>query len=259
MVSGLPSLVAGTRPVATRMCDPRTTRPSCNVSSPGLIDEARPPSSTSTPSSSSPSTTSGPTNSSNLGSGRSPDTTSFTFEPSRAHACAISTPTTPPPSTTSDSGTSRADVASREVHTGVSARPSSGGIFGTLPVHTTTAWRARYTSPPTVTSRSPVTSPSPRMTWMFSDSAHLTWPVSSQLEVKPVRRSSTAAASSDPPTTPLTRFAAASACPERSSAFDGMHAQYEHSPPTSSFSIMAVDRPPAAVRQPRSHLRGHHR
>ena len=36
------------------------------------------------------------------------------------------------------------------------------------------------------------------------------------------------------------------ASPGRSSVFDGMHAQYEHSPPTSSRSTTATRRPPSA-------------
>ena len=36
------------------------------------------------------------------------------------------------------------------------------------------------------------------------------------------------------------------ASPGRSSVFDGMHAQYEHSPPTSSRSTSATRRPPSA-------------
>ena len=40
--------------------------------------------------------------------------------------------------------------------------------------------------------------------------------------------------------------AACTASPGRSSVFDGMHAQYEHSPPTSSRSTSATRRPPSA-------------
>ena len=41
-------------------------------------------------------------------------------------------------------------------------------------------------------------------------------------------------------------FAACAASPGRSSVLDGMHAQYEHSPPTSSRSTSATRRPPSA-------------
>ena len=61
--------------------------------------------------------------------------TSATEPPMRATACAISTPTGPPPSTSSRSGTSFRPVASRLVHTPSSSRsPSIGGITGSEPV-----------------------------------------------------------------------------------------------------------------------------
>ena len=41
--------------------------------------------------------------------------------------------------------------------------------------------------------------------------------------------------------------AACTASPGRSSVFDGMQAQYEHSPPTSSRSTSATRRPPSAI------------
>ena len=45
---------------------------------------------------------------------------------------------------------------------------------------------------------------------------------------------------------PPPRARACTASPGRSSVFDGMHAQYEHSPPTSSRSTSATRRPPSA-------------
>jgi hypothetical protein len=57
------------------------------------------------------------------------------------------------------------------------------------------------------------------------------------------RRRSTAATSTSPVTAceaPPTDFAARITAVERSSAFDGMQAQYEHSPPTSSASTSAT-------------------
>ena len=72
------------------------------------------------------------------------------------------------------------------------------------------------------------------------------------------RRASTAGTSSDPVTAsarPGTRRASASASYGRSSALDGMHAQNEHSPPTSRSSTIATLRP--CVREPpRRHLAG---
>jgi hypothetical protein len=65
-------------------------------------------------------------------------------------------------------------------------------------------------------------------------------------------RQANAAAGSTRPVTasaaPGARRAAASASPGRSRVFDGMHAQYEHSPPTRSRSTMATLRPPSASR-----------
>src|SRR6185436_11851133 len=61
----------------------------------------------------------------------------------------------------------------------------------------------------------------------------------------------TAAASSGPCAAcraPSNARASARACGGRSSALLGMHAQYEHSPPTSSDSTTTVDRPPRTVR-----------
>ena len=47
---------------------------------------------------------------------------------------------------------------------------------------------------------------------------------------------------------PGARRAAASASPGRMSVLDGMHPQYEHSPPTSSLYTMATRRPASASR-----------
>ena len=81
--------------------------------------------------------------------------------------------------------------------------------------------------------------------------ATATWPSSFQCEVNSSRRASTAAESSGPATAaarPGTRRASARATTGRSSALLGMHAQYEHSPPTSSLSTITVLSPAARVR-----------
>ncbi len=62
--------------------------------------------------------------------------------PRRFHACAISTPTTPPPSTSSRAGTSCALVTARLSHGCTSPRPSIGGITADEPVASTTAFVA---------------------------------------------------------------------------------------------------------------------
>ncbi len=81
---------------------------------------------------------------------------------------------------------------------------------------------------------------------MSADSSHDTWPSSFQSEVNELRRASTCAASRSPVTAcaaPSRRLAASRAWPLRRSAFEGMHAQYEHSPPTSSASTIATESP----------------
>ncbi len=75
--------------------------------------------------------------------------------------------------------------------------------------------------------------------------------MSSQSLVMKFRHSSAAAASISPPTAsraPGTWRAATMASPERSSVFEGMQAQYLHSPATSSRSQMATERPWSARR-----------
>ncbi len=115
-----------------------------------------------------------------------------------------------------------------------------------LPVLTVTACRARSSTSAvggdsTVTARSPVKRACPRTRSMFADASQSACDVSSQSWTSarcgarmpprgPPRRSPPAR-----PRRPRARLAAP--LPARSSAFDGMHAQYEHSPPTSSASI----------------------
>ena len=122
---------------------------------------------------------------SSLGMRRSPDTTTVTSSAPRVrHACAISTPTGPPPSTSRLCGTSLAAVALRLSHGSASWRPSMGGMAAVLPVARTTATRALSvrTAPSllsTSTRRSPASRPRPRMRSTFTDSSHCTWPESS--------------------------------------------------------------------------------
>ncbi len=227
--------VAGRRPVATSRWSATTRSPpdSCTATPPATVDtrSALALSLMSTPSARSPSATSAPAKSGSLASGRSSATISVTAAPRRAHACAISTPTTPPPSTASRPGTSCAEVASREVQTGVSASPGMGGLTGSLPVHSTTACRAvsARLSPSgvvTVSALGPVSRARPRTTVRPAPSAQSTWPASFQCAVNPSRLASTsAAARCSSARTPGTRRAAASALPGRSRALLGMHAQ----------------------------------
>ena len=130
------------------------------------------------------------------------------------------------------------------------------GSIGSEPVHTTTAWVAVSTvtapsSAVTVTSFVPLSLPWPRTSAMPVLSSQSTWLWSFQSCVKLFLRASTAATSNSPLTAcfaPPSRFAALSAMPLRIKAFDGMHAQYEQSPPTSSLSTTTAVRPPCTIR-----------
>jgi hypothetical protein len=72
--------------------------------------------------------------------------------------------------------------------------------------------------------------------------AHCTWLSSFQSWVKESRRASTAAGSNSA-LVPGSLRTAATACPVRSNALDGMQAQYEHSPPSSSDSTISAESP----------------
>ncbi len=143
-------------------------------------------------------------------------------------------------------GTACALVASRLVHGFTPA--SGGGTTGRLPVATTTACPARSSVSPTFTTRSPVIRPGPRNRSIPAFFTHPTWLSSFQWCAKPSRRASTCAGSRRAPDTPRTWFASETAAAGRSSALLGMHAQYEHSPPTSSDSTMAAVSPPRTAR-----------
>ena len=101
--------------------------------------------------------------------------------PIRRSACAISTPTGPPPSTSSLSGSSPGlkPVTSRFVQTPSSSRsPSIGGITGSEPVAITMS-AAVWVSPPTSIVPGATIRPSPRMMSIPFSCAHLTAPESS--------------------------------------------------------------------------------
>ena len=97
----------------------------------------------------------------------------------------------------------------------------------------------------TSTARSPARRPQPRTTSMPWSSAQDTCEESSWWLVKASRRARMASTSRDPDSmlaTPGTLRAASSTSTGRSRALLGMHAQYEHSPPTSSASTMTAVR-----------------
>ena len=140
-------------------------------------------------------------------------------------------------------------MASREVQVRTVSRPGTGGLTGTLPVHSATARRAvmlRVVRRPS-TVRVPASRACPRRTVMPAPSAHSTWPASSQSWVMASRRASTAGGSKSAVVAAAAGARAATACPVRSSALDGMQAQYEHSPPSSSASTIIAVSPPRAA------------
>ena len=112
---------------------------------------------------------------SSLASGSSKDSSrgrasmTVTAAPKRAKTWASSAPVAPPPSTISDSGTCSAWTISRLVQYGAPARPSSGGMAGSVPVLITMPLRARNirvpSAPVTVTWPAPVIFPCPRTRW----------------------------------------------------------------------------------------------
>ena len=95
--------------------------------------------------------------------------TSATSPPRRRTACAISTPTGPPPSTSSRRGTAFMPVTSRFVQTPSSSRrPGTGGTIGSAPVARTTC-SAVWRTPSTSTTPVPASRPLPRsrsMPWL---------------------------------------------------------------------------------------------
>ena len=153
----------------------------------------------------------------------------MTALPSVWNACAISTPTTPPPRISSRSGIALAVVASRFVHApSIASSPGIGGMVGVEPPATITARRASSSSSPTTTRRSPASFPQPRRSVTPRSSSHGSCAASSRSWTISSRRASTAGTSSSPVTAsaaPGMRRTSASASYGRSSAFDGMHAQ----------------------------------
>src|SRR5699024_5951313 len=102
-----------------------------------------------------------------------------------------------------------------------------GGRFGTDLVASATA-RAVNTRSPTPTRRSPRRRPCPRMSSMPAEVIQSTCPESFHWPANALRLDRTSGTSSSPSAAsrePATLRAERSACPLRSSAFDGMHAQ----------------------------------
>src|SRR5450755_1348744 len=126
------SSVRGRRPTATTISLPSTRSPSLKstvtLAPSRRTARASTPTRTSTPRSTSASCNCSPANGSSRVSKRSAASSNVTVEPSALYACAISTPTAPPPSTTRLRGILRAVVTSRLVHGLASASPEIAGI-----------------------------------------------------------------------------------------------------------------------------------
>jgi hypothetical protein len=255
IVSSPRSRVRGTRPVATSTCSAVTALPSESSSAASPSRDAAvtsTPVRMSTPAASRAARTASPANGSMPWRIPSPRTSRVTRVPKLAYAVAISHPTTPPPRMARLAGAAVALVASRLVQGAMPASPGMSGTIGSLPVLIATAWRAVSSEDvpsgaSTRTVRSPAMRPRPRTRSMPVDASHSTCEESSQSWVSTVRRAKAPAGSSAPVTAclaPSTARAARSACPGRSRPLEGMQAQYEHSPPTSSCSTTTTLRPP---------------
>jgi hypothetical protein len=257
IVSSPMSVLRGVRPVAISTCSARIASPSMRIETPSSVRSTRSGSALTmvTPRSRNPCATMSPAKSS--WPRRMPLRAMIvTAVPNVAYAVAISTATTPPPMIARLFGATCADVASRGVHGVTESSPGIDGMSGSEPVLTTTACRAvsSVTAPSsavTLTRFCPVILPWPRSNPMPVSRTQFTCDSSSQSCTNSLRRAKTPATSSSPVTAalaPLTRWAARSACPLRSSALDGMQAQYEHSPPTSSLSTSSAVKPPCTAR-----------
>lgn len=183
-------------------------------------------------------------------------TTLNSSTPSALSQVAASHATTPPPSTTTRRGTSRRLVTSRDVHGCASLMPGIAGTVVREPVSITTACRAVSARLPpaavsTATERSPVSRPYPRTTSMPTPSAQRICEESSRPFTTVSRRASTARTSNSRPLnsedTPGTCRAPPSTSAGRNRALLGMHAQYEHSPPSNSASTSTASRPENCV------------
>jgi hypothetical protein len=153
----------------------------------------------------------------------SPRSASTTSPPSCCTACAISTPTGPPPSTSSRRGTAFMPVASRLVQAPSSSRkPGIGGTIGSAPLASTTC-SAVYRLPSTSTTPVPASRPLPRSRSIPWPASQRSCPASEYSETMKSRQAS-------PASTSICAVASASrapctASPGRNSVLDGMHAQ----------------------------------
>ena len=161
-------------------------------------------------------------------------------------------PDDPGAQTTRRPGTREADVASRLVHGRASRSPGTGGTAAVVPVASTTATRASTSHHGAVRGGDvhpaladepavPADQPDPGAL----EPGDLAGVVQAAGEGVPAGEDGRGVelARSPPRGHPATRRAARSAWTGRSRALLGMHAQYEHSPPTRSASTTSAVRP----------------
>ena len=120
---------------------------------------------------------------SSMATSRSATSTTVTSTPNLPKTCANSQPIGPPPSTTSEAGSSATATASRLVQYGVPSRPSIGGAVGRVPVFSTTPLRATYVVSSMRTRPGPSSTPRPRWNRAPLSSSRLTATASSQSSV----------------------------------------------------------------------------
>ena len=177
--------------------------------------------------------------------------------PNRAKTCASSTPMAPPPSTTSDSGTRSASIASWLVQNGCRPGPGPAGPRPWCPPpDDAPARRSTCGSPPerrgqlTATSPGALIRPCPRTRMPPLPVNRSTATLSSQSSVASSRiRRATGAQSgaiSARPAMPGIRRPSAIRSAARIIIFEGTHPQYGHSPPTSRLSTPATASPASA-------------
>src|SRR5262245_21803138 len=208
------------------------------------------PTRSSIPSSASAVATSSLASGSSSATSRSSASITVTSTPNLANTWPSSTPIEPPPRMASERGSVSTSIACRLVQYGVPARPSIGGTAGSVPVASTSARLAVYSSPPTATERGPVTFAQPRTNVPPLPSSRSTATRSFQLSVASARiRCATGAQSgvtSLAPAMPGMRRASASRLAARTIILLGTQPQYGHSPPTRLPSMPATDIPASA-------------
>ena len=186
-----------------------------------------------------------------------PSMTVTSSAPSRRNACAISAPIAPPPSTSKRRGTSFAEVIASVVPRLDLAQSGHGRDHRRAcrsRARPTRACNVRVVPSgcSTSTRRSPASRPRPRTSSMSFSSSHGPRPRRSSRSVMSVAARERgvgverARSSLRPRRARVGRRARTS--PGRISVLLGMQPQYEHSPPTSSASTIAVRRPPSAQR-----------